>query len=115
MGMWAHVQVLQPEYGDTKLSSIVQPEIADWLTAHGVDISGCGDDGPDYADHWDIDCYGSNKDKIRKLIAELRENPRIFDDEDDGAHHAMNLADLLEEGLDVAVKRNYDYIQIDWF
>lgn len=128
MGRRGYVMTRQPEYG-TCISDWAQTAFYDYLTRHGLEVSSAGDEfvNTEDADHWEIaipydgrrkpDKDGNrphNYDKIRRLIADLREHPdRVAGD--DGSPHGEAAADVLEQGLDAALKYKYDYIMVDWW
>lgn len=119
MGVRAHVQVKQPEYGSCRLSSWAQGKAAAYLNESGINIfTGNDYDVVDYADHWEIEIPwnrdGIDYAKIESVIADLRAHPeKVSVDEE--YKHGNELASLLEEGLEAAKANGYNCICIDWF
>lgn len=110
MGIRAHVQTTQPEYGHKSLSSWAKEKSVEWLYEHNIDIQGTGDDSADVASHWEIECCGDeSKDKLLSLVTKLRSNPDAIEG------YAEDLASIIEEGLAVAEEKDYDWICIDWY
>lgn len=126
MGRRGYAQIREPEYGSC-VTDWAQSGFYDYLTEHGLDVS-IGNEccNPEDADHWEIEIpYKKGKPgrspchdygKVRKLIADLREHPdKIRDSDGEGRGYGEDVARVLEECLEAAIKQKSDSLVIDWF
>ena len=118
MAIRAHVQTVQPEYGNYRLSSWVKTAVYCFLgEIKSLDVRTEGEGF--LGDHWDIEFQ--NLDAIESVAKQLHEHPdaldKYLDSEPDmiGKNFGENLARLLDEGIAAAKKNGYTTIAIDWF
>lgn len=109
MGERAHIQIKHPEYGNCRLSGNARCRAYEYLNEKGLCVS-AGDDGC-MSSRWDIDIQDTKL--VCDIVAELVNRPDTI--VVDGCSHSHQLAAILQEGLNAAMKNNYSVIIIEWW
>lgn len=126
MGRRGYVQTRPPKYGAC-ITDWAQSSLYRYLTRRGLEIDTPSDEycNPEDSDHWEIFIpekgVGRGKqrkwvydyDKVLKVAADLRKNPRAIKADGEGAYGDI-AACLLEAGVKTAQKYKLGTIVIDW-
>lgn len=112
MSYRGHVQVKQPEYGETCLSSWISTQVEEMLYQHEVTMFVSSGD----VDLWEIEI----DDSLKKFMDEFGKDPNGIMDgylEDDlkNNEYGDSLLAVLNEGMEAARKNNYTQIIIEWY
>ena len=113
------------------LSDYAQATAAEYLEEKGINVytgSSSGMEDPAYSDHWEIEIpvkrigrgrnvkYVRDVNKMNRIIADLRKHPgKVKSEDSDGGEYGEDLAALLETGMNVAEKHNYEWILVDFW
>lgn len=132
MGRRGHVQTRHAEHDEIVcLSDYAQATAAAYLEKKGINVytgDSSGMEDPAYSDHWEIEIpmkrigrgrnvkYVRDVNKMNRIIADLRKHPRkVKSENSDGGEYGEDLAALLETGMNVAEKHNYEWIFVDFW
>lgn len=132
MGRRGHVQTRHAEYDNNVcLSDYAQATAAAYLEKKGINVytgDSSGMEDPAYSDRWEIEIptkrigrgknvkYILDVDKMNRVIADLRKHPgKVKSEDGDGGEYGEDLAALLETGMNVAEKHNYEWILVDFW
>lgn len=127
MGRRGYVQTRPAEYGAC-ITDWAQNSLYRYLTRRGLEVNSTDDlCNTEDADHWEIPIPEKgvgrgkkrkrvyNYDKILKVAADLRKNPKAVKADDDEGEYGDLAASMLEEGIKAAKKHKLGTITIDWW